>query len=157
MNPCPCGYLGHPTRACRCSSDAVRRYRDRISGPLLDRIDLRIEVPALAEREIASAAAGEASAVVADRVADARARQLARQGVANALLEGRAIDERCGPEGAGAALLQNAMTQLGWSARSYHRVLKIARTIADLESADAVDAAHVAEAIAYRRGWQHDG
>jgi magnesium chelatase family protein len=157
MNPCPCGYLGHPTRACRCGPDAVKRYRDRISGPLLDRIDLQIEVPALHDGEIASAAVGESSAVVAARVTAARAVQRARQGTANALLEGRAIDDRCRPDAAGAALLQAAMTRLGWSARAYHRVLKIARTVADLAVQDDVTASHVAEAIALRRGWQHAG
>ncbi len=154
MNPCPCGYLGHPTRACRCSVDAVKRYRDRISGPLLDRIDLQIEVPAIDEREIAAAAVGDTSEVIAARVARARDRQLARQGAANAFLEPGAIDERCRPDDAGAALLRTAMTRLGWSARAYHRVLKIARTIADLEAHDEVHAHHVAEAIGYRRGLQ---
>ena len=157
MNPCPCGYLGHPTRACRCTFDAVKRYRDRISGPLLDRIDLQIEVPALDDDEIARAPAGESSAVVAARVALAHGRQIERQGVANALLAGAAIDRHCRPDDAGAALLKSAMTRLGWSARAYHRVLKIARTIADLASHDAVATSHVAEAIGYRRGWPDGG
>ncbi len=157
MNPCPCGYLGHPVRACRCAPDGIKRYRDRISGPLLDRIDLQIEVPALNEHEIASAAPGETSALVAARVTAARDRQVARQGTSNALLDGRAIDDRCRPDPPGAALLQTAMARLGWSARAYHRVLKIARTIADLESRDEVTALHVAEAIGYRRGLQHEG
>ncbi|MEO8935419.1 MAG: YifB family Mg chelatase-like AAA ATPase [Burkholderiaceae bacterium] len=153
MNPCPCGYLGHPTRACRCSPDGVRRYRDRISGPLLDRIDLQIEVPPLPEREIAALADGETSAIVAARTTAARDLQRARQGMCNALLDGRAIDERCMPDACGAALLQAAMSRLGWSARAYHRVLKIARTIADLEACDGVAARHVAEAIGYRRAF----
>lgn len=151
MNPCPCGYLGHPTRTCRCTPDTVKRYRDRISGPLLDRIDLQIEVPALGEAEIASAAIGETSAVIAARVTIARDLQLARQGSANALLEGRAIDDRCKPDDDGARLLQTALTKLGWSARAYHRVLKIARTIADLDGRERVAAADVGEAIGYRR------
>ena len=154
MNPCPCGYLGHPTRVCRCTPDTIKRYRERISGPLLDRIDLQIEVPALAEAEIAAAALGESSAVIAARVTIARDRQLARQGAANALLEGRAIDDRCKPDDDGARLLQTAMTKLGWSARAYHRVLKIARTIADLEASEPVQSRHIAEAIGYRRGLQ---
>ena len=129
-------------------------YRDRISGPLLDRIDLQIEVPAIDEREIAAAAIGETSAVIATRVARARDRQLARQGVANAFLEAGAIDERCHPDAEGALLLRTAMTRLGWSARAYHRVLKVARTVADLEASDPVLAHHVAEAIGYRRGLQ---
>ena len=153
MNPCPCGYLGHPTRACRCGPDAIKRYRDRISGPLLDRIDLQIEVPALRDGEIESSSPAEASATVAPRVAAARERQLARQHVSNALLAGRAIDAHCRLDADGVRLLQVAMTRLGWSARAYHRVLKIARTIADLATADAVTAAHVAEAIGYRRGF----
>ncbi len=157
MNPCPCGYFGHPVRACRCSPDGIRRYRDRISGPLLDRIDLQIEVPALDDDAIAAAADGEHSATIAARVSIARTRQLTRQGIANALLEGKAIDERCGPDRAGADLLRSAMTRLGWSARAYHRVLKIARTIADLDASDDVGTTHVAEAIGYRRGgWDAD-
>jgi magnesium chelatase family protein len=151
MNPCPCGYLGHPTRACRCTPDLIKRYRDRISGPLLDRIDLQIEVPALTDREIAQTASGESSVVIARRVARARARQVERQGTTNALLAGPAIDAHCRPDDVGGTLLRSAMTRLGWSARAYHRVLKIARTIADLESSAAVGAAHVAEAIGYRR------
>ena len=151
MNPCPCGYAGHPTRPCRCSPDAVRRYRDRLSGPLLDRIDLQIEVPALADGEMATATPGEASAPVASRVAAARERQLARQGRCNATLEGRAIDRHGAADAEAIALLRTAMTRLGWSARAYHRVLKVARTIADLEASDATAARHVAEAIGYRR------
>ena len=154
MNPCPCGYLGHPTRACRCTLDAVARYHDRISGPLLDRIDLQIEVPALSDTEISSAPGGEASASISMRTCAARQRQLARQDKSNATLDGAAIDQYCKPDVNGAALLRNAMVRLGWSARAYHRVLKIARTIADLEAASEVGAAHVAEAIGYRRGLQ---
>ena len=157
MNPCPCGYLGHPTRACRCTIEAIRRYRDRISGPLLDRIDLQIEVPTLSDGEIATVASSETSTVIATRVTLARARQMARQGKANALLDGKAIDEHCILDDRGAQLLRTATTKLGWSARAYHRVLKIARTIADLASSQTVDAAHVAEAIGYRRGLQEDG
>jgi magnesium chelatase family protein len=157
MNPCPCGYRGHPTHACRCPPDAVRRYLDRISGPLLDRIDLQIEVQALNDGEIAAAANGDGSAVVAARAAAARDRQLARQGMANALLGAGAIDAHCRPDQAGATLLQTAMTRLGWSARAYHRVLKIARTIADLDACPSVLALHVAEAIGLRRGLDHGG
>lgn len=154
MNPCPCGYLGHPTRACRCSSDGIKRYHDRISGPLLDRIDLQIDVPALDEREIAAAPTGESSATIAARVAAARDRQLERQGASNASLEGRSIDDHCRPDPAGAALLQATMVRLCWSARAYHRVLKVARTIADLECSAPVLAPHLAEAVGYRRGVQ---
>ena len=154
MNPCPCGYLGHKTRACRCTPDAVARYQDRISGPLLDRIDLQIEVPALSEEEIAAAPDGETSAAIAQRATFARERQLARQGRSNAELEGAAIDAHCKPDPAGANLLKAAMHRLGWSARAYHRVLKVARTIADLDAAATVSAPHIAEAIGYRRGLQ---
>jgi len=156
MNPCPCGYLGHPVRACRCTVDAIRRYRDRVSGPLLDRIDLQIEVPALSDGEIASTAANETSASVRARVACSRDRQMARQGKANALLDGKAIDQHCSTDDRGAQLLRNATTRLGWSARAYHRVLKIARTIADLAGSEPVTAPHVAEAIGYRRGLQKE-
>ena len=154
MNPCPCGYLGHKTRACRCTPDAVARYQDRISGPLLDRIDLQIEVPALSEEEIAAAPDGEASAAIVLRASAARERQLARQGSSNAQLDGAAIDTHCKPDAAGANLLKAAMSRLGWSARAYHRVLKVARTIADLDDAATVSAPHIAEAIGYRRGLQ---
>ncbi len=154
MNPCPCGYLGHPTRACRCSPDGIKRYHDRISGPLLDRIDLQIDVPALDEREIAAAPSGEPSAAIAVRVAGARDRQLQRQGANNAALEGRAIDDLCAPDATGAALLQATMVRLGWSARAYHRVLKVARTVADLDASETVAAVHLAEAVGYRRGLQ---
>ncbi len=157
MNPCPCGYLGHPTRPCRCTSDGVKRYRDRISGPLLDRIDLQIEVAALTDDEIATASATEDSATIARRVAAAREVQMRRQGCANASLSAGAIDTRCAPDEAGARLLKQALARLGWSARAYHRVLKIARTIADLDGVATVAVHHVAEAIGYRRGLQEDG
>lgn len=152
MNPCPCGYLGHPTRPCRCTGDAVKRYRDRISGPLLDRIDLQIEVAGLTDDEMATASATDDSATIAARVAAARARQTRRQRCTNAALAPRAIDTHCAPDADGARMLKQATSRLGWSARAYHRVLKIARTIADLEDAPAVAARHVAEAIGYRRG-----
>ncbi len=157
MNPCPCGHLGHPVRVCRCSPDQVKRYHDRISGPLVDRIDLRIEVPALTDGAIAGAAPGEPSAAIARRVDDARRRQVARQGHPNALLDVASIDAHCRPDADGAALLATALTRLGWSARAYHRVLKIARTIADLAERDAVVAADVAEAIGYRRTLREEG
>lgn len=151
MNPCPCGYLGHPTRPCRCTPDQVQRYQARISGPLLDRIDLQIEVPAQSQHEMLDGPPGEASAVVRERTSAARERQLARQGKANGALSGREIDRHCPLDDEGGALLRGAMASLGWSARSYFRVLKVARTIADLEGASTLGAAHVAEAIQYRR------
>jgi magnesium chelatase family protein len=149
MNPCPCGHLG--TARCRCTPDQVARYRGKLSGPLLDRIDLTIEVPALAEGELQGEAQGESSAAVRARVTGARAAQLARQGKPNARLAAREIDRWCAPDEAGAQLLKQAIARLGLSARAYHRVLKVARTIADLAGAERVSSAHVAEAIHYRR------
>ncbi len=151
MNPCPCGYLGHPSRPCRCTPDQVQRYQARISGPLLDRIDLQVEVPTQSQQDILDGPAGEPSAIVRARAVASRERQLARQGKANGELSGREIDRHCPLDDAGSGLLREAMARLGWSARSYFRVLKVARTIADLESADVLGASHVAEAIQYRR------
>jgi magnesium chelatase family protein len=152
MNPCPCGWLGHPSGKCRCSQDAVLRYQDKISGPLLDRIDLQVPVAAMAPDAIAARADGEASAAVAERVARAHARQLARQGKANQRLSTREIDRHCELDDAAEQLLRNAMRHLHWSARAYHRVLKVARTIADLAACAQLQSEHVAEAIQYRRG-----
>jgi magnesium chelatase family protein len=151
MNPCPCGYLGHPDGRCRCTPEQVARYRRKISGPLLDRIDLQVEVPDVPRDELARPAAGEASAVVRERVAAARARQHGRQGCPNAALSPLDVDRWCAPDEGGLALLKQAVGRLGLSARGYHRVLKTARTIADLAGAKRVAAAHVAEAVQYRR------
>ncbi len=152
MNPCPCGQLGHPSASCRCGPDAVLRYQGRISGPLLDRIDMRIEVPAVDTRRLASAADGESSAVVARRVLTAHERAVARQGGPNRELAGEALDRHCRLAAAAAAFLQAAASRLGWSARSFHRVLRIARTVADLEGSADILVAHLAEAVQYRRG-----
>jgi magnesium chelatase family protein len=151
MNPCPCGYLGHPNGRCRCTPDQVGRYRRRVSGPLLDRIDLQVEVPDVPQDDLTRAAAGEASDVIRSRVARARARQLKRQGRPNVVLATREVDRHCAPDEDGARMLRQAISRLGLSARGYHRVLKVARTIADLEGARNIAAAHVAEAIQYRR------
>ncbi|MFU2488998.1 YifB family Mg chelatase-like AAA ATPase [Thauera sp. WH-1] len=151
MNPCPCGYAGHPTRRCVCSPEQVARYRGRVSGPLLDRIDLVVEVPALAHEELVAAAPGEGSEAVRQRVEAARAIQLERQGVVNARLEAGQVDRHCTPDTAGAALLKQAMARLNLSARAYHRILRVARTLADLAGAARPGAAQVAEAIQYRR------
>ncbi len=151
MNPCPCGYRGHPKRSCRCSPDAVARYQARISGPLLDRIDMQLTVPAINTDALSGAADGEPSAEIAGRVARAHALQLERQGKPNALLSVAEIDRYCQPDSAAGTLLRAAIERLDWSARAYHRVLKLARTIADLVGATSIDSTHAAEAIQYRR------
>jgi magnesium chelatase family protein len=151
MNPCPCGYLGHASGRCRCTPDAIARYRSRISGPLADRIDLKVEAPVPREAELTSAAGGEASESIRCRVVQARARQIARQGEPNALLGTRDIERHCPLEQAAEALLKQAISRLALSARAYHRVLRVARSIADLDGAACIAQAHVAEAIQYRR------
>jgi len=151
MNPCPCGYLGHYHGRCRCTPDQVARYLSRISGPLLDRIDLQIEVPALAQEDLMRSADGESSAVVRVRVTAARERAMARQQKPNARLGSREIDEHCARDDKGETLLRQAIARLGLSARAYHRILRVARTIADLEAAETVMSGHVAEAVQYRR------
>ncbi len=151
MNPCPCGYLGHPSGRCHCSAEMVLRYQGRISGPLLDRIDMQIEVASMPPQALSNAADGEPTAAIAQRVAQAYARQLARQQKSNQALSGAEIDRHCRLDGEAEQLLRTAMTRLHWSARAYHRTLKVARTIADLGGADHIAAGHVAEAIQYRR------
>lgn len=151
MNPCPCGYLGHFNGKCRCSPDQVARYRAKISGPLLDRIDIQIEVPAVPQEDLLKQSDGESSIVIKSRVEAARQRQLARQGKPNSQLTVTEIDSFCAPDLQSEALLRQAITRLNLSARAYHRVLKVARTIADLEGAEAIKIAHIAEAIQYRR------
>jgi magnesium chelatase family protein len=149
MNPCPCGYAGDPSGRCRCSPDAMSRYGARISGPLLDRIDLQIEVPRPPAGTL-SEAAGESSAAVRARVAAARTRQLERAGRANASLSGRQLQRHCALSPREQALLDRACERLGLSARAHHRILRVARTIADLDGAEAIGNAHLGEAIAYR-------
>ncbi|HMW18570.1 MAG TPA: YifB family Mg chelatase-like AAA ATPase [Accumulibacter sp.] len=151
MNPCPCGFHGDANRRCRCTPDQIMRYRGRLSGPLLDRIDLQIEVPAVPAEALQQAPDGETSATVRARVQQARARQLARQGKANAQLETREVDRHCLAEPAAMTLLTQAIRRLQLSARAYHRLLKISRTAADLEGVATIGARHVAEAVQLRR------
>lgn len=154
MNPCPCGYLGSSDRACTCSPTAVDRYRSRISGPLLDRIDLHVDVPAVPVRELSGRSGGESSKIIRDRVIAARNRQLDRfSGTptrANGQMTLKQIQAHCELDGNGQQLLERAIDRLGLSARAYSRILKVARTIADLEGEDRIASAHLAEAIGYR-------
>jgi magnesium chelatase family protein len=154
MNPCPCGFNGDDRHACRCTPGDIARYNGRLSGPLRDRIDLIVEVPALPVSSIADAAAGESSKAVRDRVLAARRFQCGRCGAdgprMNADLRGGAVEAQCTLEARGRALLLTAAKQLGLSARGYDRVLKVARTIADLASAEHIAREHVAEALQYR-------
>ena len=152
MNPCPCGWQGHHSGRCRCTPDQVARYRGKLSGPLLDRIDLMIEVPALAGGELQAKEDNEPSSAVRARVIAARERQLARQGKDNAALGIKEIETHCEADRRGRDLLKQAIARFNLSGRAYHRVLKVARSIADLAAAPGIMSAHVAEAIQYRRG-----
>ena len=151
MNPCPCGYLGASGRHCRCTPDQVSRYQGKLSGPLMDRIDLHVEVPALAPEDLLHAPPGEATDSIRGRCAQARAIAERRQGTPNQALAGQDLDRHVLLESTAAKFLQNAARQLGWSARGTHRTLKIARTIADLAGSEPTALAHVAEAMQYRR------
>ena len=151
MNPCPCGFHGDPSGRCKCTPDQVLRYRGKLSGPLLDRIDLGVDVPAVPAETLQQAPDGYSSATVRQRVAAALERQHRRQGKANARLSPPEIEQYCQPDEAGAALLKQAVQRLGLSARAFHRVQKVARTIADLAGATTIGAAHIGEAVQYRR------
>ena len=150
MNPCPCGWLGSG-RACRCTPEQVARYQGRLSGPLLDRIDLHVEVPALGPAELLDAPAGEPTPPVQARCTAARERATQRQGKSNHALQGEEIDLHAALAPKAVDFLRTAAARLGWSARSTHRALKVARTIADLAGARDVEVVHVAEAVQYRR------
>ncbi len=151
MNPCPCGYLGHPSGKCRCTPDQVGRYRNKLSGPLLDRIDIQIEVPTPSEGHLLGPADGESSAQIRQRVTTARERQILRQGKPNNALSSQETERYCNLDPAGTALLRLAISRLNLSARAFHRILKIARSIADLQSEPDIASQHISEAIQYRR------
>ncbi len=154
MNPCPCGYFGHPTRACTCNAAAAGRYMHKISGPLLDRIDLHIEVPPVEFDHLAATEKAESSASIKERVNRARAVQRARFAdtgiMCNAAIPTALLKELCPMTDMAKTILKNAFERLGLSARAYDRLLKVARTIADLDGSEVIDTAHIAEAIQYR-------
>jgi magnesium chelatase family protein len=155
MNPCPCGYYGDPHHECICTPTAIRRYRAKVSGPLLDRLDIHIEVPAVAYAELISTEAGEASKAVRDRVIAARTVQSARfagqqDRFCNGHMSSRDIRSQCVVDGGGQKLLEIAVTRLGLSARAYDRILKVGRTISDLDGCDIIESRHIGEAIQYR-------
>lgn len=152
MNPCPCGHHGNPMRQCRCTPEQIARYQGRLSGPLLDRIDVQIEVPAIPPEVLQAAPEGDPTPVVAERIAQAQARQRARQGRLNALLAAAELDAHLDASPEAARLLAAACQRLGWSGRAYHRAARLARTVADLAGDETLSAAHMAEAIQYRRG-----
>jgi len=149
MNPCPCGYYGDTARECRCTPPIIQRYLSKISGPLLDRIDIHIEVPAVKYKEMRSDGAAEPSAEIRGRVERARAIQKAR-GYYNAQLPVKLLRKYCPLDEAGERMLELAVQRMGLSARAHDRVLKLARTIADLGGVDSISAKHVAEAVQYR-------
>jgi magnesium chelatase family protein len=155
MNPCPCGFWNDPTRECRCTPLQIQRYVGRISGPLLDRIDIHVDVPAVRFKELSNESVpGESSEEIRARVIAARERQLARlegEGIfANAQMTPRHLRRFCQLNVEGERMLESAMTRLGLSARAYDRILKVSRTIADLDASDALRPVHVAEAVGYR-------
>ncbi|SFE76361.1 YifB family Mg chelatase-like AAA ATPase [Nitrosomonas sp. Nm166] len=152
MNPCPCGYLGHPNGKCHCTPDQVARYRAKISGPLLDRIDMQIEVPAVPQQELMQQRlTDEKSSVIRQRVEQSHQLQLNRQNKTNGRLSVKEIDQFCALDTTSENLLKQAINHLNLSARAYHRILKVARTIADLSRVKKISNQHIAEAIQYRR------
>jgi magnesium chelatase family protein len=160
MNPCPCGYYGDERRTCVCTGPQIHRYRARVSGPLLDRIDIQIALPPVTIRELSLDTDEEPSAAIRARVIAARARQAERfkgSVQANGRMTARMVKKFCEVEGAGRALLERAVERFGLSARAYHRILKLARTIADLDGDGPIGDAHVAEAITIPRSRQEGG
>jgi magnesium chelatase family protein len=150
MNPCPCGFLGDPVRACRCSPTQVARYAARLSGPLRDRLDLTVPVAAVPPRELQDARAGESSAGIRARVGAARERQIERDGRLNSRLQGRALRSRASMDADARRLMAKALSRLALSARGFDRVIRVSRTIADLAEAQEITASHLAEALQYR-------
>jgi magnesium chelatase family protein len=155
MNPCPCGYHGDMSHECTCSPIQIQKYMSRLSGPLMDRIDIHIEVPSVNFKELSSDMCGEKSEIIRARVNQARAKQLDRfKGYnsifCNAHMESKMIRDICTVDDKGKSLLKTAITKQGLSARAYDRILKVARTIADLQNNDIIDTPHIAEAIGYR-------
>ena len=154
MNPCKCGWYGHPSGRCTCTQSSVMKYRARISGPLMDRMDILLEVPSLDYEELRTRAPSEPSSAVKARVDKARAVQRARFAgtdvTCNAQMGPRQVREHCALDAAGEALMKKAFDRLGLSARSYDRILRVARTIADLAGSETIQAPHLAEAIQYR-------
>ncbi len=151
MNPCPCGYLSHYNNRCRCTPDKIHRYRSKISGPLLDRIDIHLEVAALKQEDLLNSANGEPSANIRSRVQSAYERQMTRQNKTNQGLTTAEIEHFCHADNDSLQLLKQAIHKFNLSARAYHRILKVARTIADLAQSENISAQHIAEAIQYRR------
>ena len=153
MNPCPCGYLGAIPAKCSCSGEQIKKYRARLSGPLLDRIDMHIEVPLLPTAMLTQIQNREAesSHTVRQRIMQAYAVQIARSNKTNAKLSNKELESVCQLEPRGQALMKTAMDKLGLSARSYHRILRVARTIADLQDSKSVQASHLSEALSYRK------